>query len=35
MTRIDINEKGQKLVVIDELTFKGKRKIDWAGVAVS
>jgi len=32
MAKIVINEKGQKVVCIDEIIFSCKRKIDWAGV---
>lgn len=32
MARIETNEKGQKTVTLDEIIFKCKGKIDWAGV---
>ena len=32
MTQVVLNEKGQKVVVIDEIIFSSKRKIDWDGV---
>ena len=32
MVRIDINDKGQKVVIIDEIIFSCKRKINWGGV---
>ncbi len=32
MTKIEVNNKGQKVVVIDEIVFKCKRRIDWHGV---
>lgn len=32
MAKIIINEKGQKIVLVDEIIFSSKRKIDWVGV---
>ena len=32
MSNIIVNEKGQKVVRIDEILFRSKRRIDWAGV---
>lgn len=32
MTEIKIDEKGNKVVVIDKILFAGKRKIDWDAV---
>lgn len=32
MTKIVVNDKGQKVVCIDEIVFSSKRKIDWVGV---
>ena len=32
MTKIVKNEKNQDVVLVDEIIFKGKRKIDWKEV---
>lgn len=32
MANIFINEKGYKVIEIDDIAFSGKRKIDWKGV---
>lgn len=32
MTQIHISKKGAKVVEIDKIKFKGKRKIDWKSV---
>ena len=34
MAQICINSKGIKVVEIDKIKFKGKRKIDWRSVGV-
>ena len=31
---VEINDKGQSVVVIDNIVFKGKRAIDWHSVEV-